>query len=60
MKHEIERDRINDVIEDMCENYCVWPSSATSDETLKLHCDECPLNNILCEEYWEERERDNG
>ena len=49
----IDRDRLNKAIEEMCENYCMWPVSATSDETLELHCKECPLRNL-------EKERDNG
>ena len=60
MKHEIEQDRISEVIEEMCADYCMWPVNATSDETLKLHCEECPLNNIICDEYWDRRERDDG
>ena len=50
--------RLTEVMEMMCEDYCMWPLAATSDDTLKLHCNECPLNNIGNEEYWENRGED--
>ena len=53
----IDRDRLNDVIEEICEDYCVWPDKTPTQARLNRHCDECPLNNILNEEYWKERER---
>ena len=56
MKVEIEKQRITDCIEKMCEDYCIWPVQATSDESLENHCDECPLNNIYNDDYWENQD----
>ena len=50
----IDRDRLNTVIEKMCEEYCYWPVNASSDRALEMHCEECPLNNINNDDYWEE------
>ena len=52
----ILRDRINDCIERMCEDYCCWPVACPTQERLKAHCDECPLNNILLDDYWKGEE----
>ena len=53
---KIDRNRINDVIEDMCDHYCMWPEKAVDDYELEDVCDNCPLNNIVNDDYWEERE----
>ena len=50
----ISWDRLTTVMEKMCDDYCLWPLSASSEDVLELHCNECPLNNIGNEEYWEE------
>ena len=50
----ISWDRLTTATEKMCEDYCIWPLSSVDDDVLKLHCNECPLNNIGNEEYWEE------
>ena len=55
----ISNDRFNEVFELMCDEYCMWPNQATSQETLNLHCEECPLNNIHIEEYWKARHKDD-
>ena len=52
---EIPWNRYTECLERMCEDYCTWPKDATSDETLKLHCQECPLNNFHIDEYWEKK-----
>ena len=57
-KWEIDNDRINECIEKMCEDYCIWPEMANSDESLRKHCEECPINNILIDEYWERTEEE--
>lgn len=53
----IDRDRFNDMFEEMCEKYCYWPINSSSDAVLESHCNECPLNCITCDDYWEEQER---
>lgn len=56
MKVTIPRDRINECIERMCEDYCTWPDICETQERLSMHCQECPLNNLLIDEYWERKE----
>jgi len=50
-KYEIDGARINDVLEAMCEDYCKMPDICETQERLLRHCAECPLNNILNDEY---------
>ena len=47
----ISRDRLNEVTEAMCEDYCYFAVIGSDQDVLKRHCDDCPLNNILVEEY---------
>ena len=52
----ISRDRLNTVVERICDDFCHWPIASSSQEALNKHCEECPLNNIECDDYWEERD----
>ena len=58
MTVKIEWGRLTDAQERMCDGYCKWPSLSESQEALDNHCNDCPLNNINCEEYWTEQDRD--
>ena len=60
MMMQIDKERFNEALEIMCDDFCHWPVAATSDEQLKRFCNECPLNNIECEDYWEEKKRGNN
>lgn len=60
MIHKIDHDRINEVIEEICEDYCSFPDICETQERLSKHCDVCPLFNIVNEEYWEERNDNTG
>jgi hypothetical protein len=51
----IDKDRLNTVMELMCDDYCIWPIDSSDDDILELHCQECPLNNINCDDYWEDK-----
>lgn len=51
MRISIDKDRLNEVIEKMCDDYCVWPTTCPTQERLDMHCKECPLNNIEYSEY---------
>jgi hypothetical protein len=53
----IDRDRFDKCFEMMCEQYCWYYVSSESQEILDKHCEECPLNNIHSDEWWEEHER---
>ena len=55
----ISKQRLSDIIEQTCEYACHWDVDCESQEQLDRICEECPLNNIDNEEYWERRE-DNG
>lgn len=52
----ISRDRLTEIMEMMCDDYCIWPINSCDDDVLDLHCQECPLNNIECDDYWEGRD----
>ena len=60
MMMQIDKERFNEVFEEMCEEYCFYYTLCKSEETLRKHCAECPLNNIECEDYWEEKKRGNN
>ena len=32
--------------EQMCDEYCCWPTACPTQERLNKHCEECPLNKI--------------
>ena len=46
MKLSIDKDRLNEVTEEMCEEYCKWPDELSNQEELYAKCEECPLYNI--------------
>ena len=52
----INRDRLTTVMEKMCDDYCFYATVSRDEEILHQHCDECPLNNIECDDYWEGRD----
>jgi len=56
----IPSDRIVECKEEMCELYCVWISAASSQKSLEMKCADCPLNNLLNDDYWEERKNKDG
>ena len=58
LKMKIDNNRFNEALEMMCDKFCQWPVVCASQDELNKHCDECPMNNIECDDYWEER--DNG
>ena len=53
----IPRFRFTDCVEEMCENYCKWTTQVDYDQ-LKRFCEECPLNNLDYDEFWERREQE--
>lgn len=57
---QIDNERFNEVFEKMCEDYCFYTTVCKSDDALRQHCNDCPLNNIECEDYWEEKKRGNN
>lgn len=48
--NRIDRDKLTEVMEEMCDNYCIYPRECSTQECLDEHCAECPLNNIGEEE----------
>lgn len=54
----ITRDRLNECMEKMCDGFCIWPIQSTNDETLALHCEECPLNNINDDDFWNKEDEE--
>ena len=55
-KITIPRERFNECVEKICEEYCVYPEVCPTQHRLNMHCAECPLNNLLSDEYWEREE----
>ena len=42
----IDKNRLDEVTEEMCEEYCKWPDELSNQEELDAKCEECPLYNI--------------
>lgn len=47
----LDKDRINEVTEAICDEYCKWPFNTETQADLNKICDNCPLNNILNDEW---------
>ena len=45
----ISRGTLQEIQEMMCDDYCYYAQTSTSQEILDKHCEECPLNNITVE-----------
>ena len=43
---KIDRDKLNEAIEAICDEYCKWPFNTETQEDLNVICEECPLRNI--------------
>ena len=43
---KIDKERLNAVIEKMCDDYCKLPDICPTQERLNRHCAECTLNNL--------------
>ena len=52
----ISKDRLNTAIERICDGYCKKPEEADSQEELNRICNDCPLECLLIDEYWENEE----
>ena len=59
MIKSIEYDRFIDTVEEICDFYCKWPTECATQERLNMHCNDCPLNNLMNEDFWEERRRES-
>ena len=55
----IPRDRINECKETICEYYCKWPDEVPTQERLNQHCDECPLERLLDDDWWLHRNEED-
>ena len=54
MEHEtIPQERLERCQEMMCDDFCKWPIESTNEDTLELHCEECPLRHIKDDDFWE-------
>lgn len=54
----IPRFRYTDCVEEMCESYCKWNDRIEDEGVMKQFCEECPLNNLDYDEFWERREQE--
>ena len=55
----IPKDRFNKMLEEICDYYCKWPVNTEDQAQLDRFCEECPLNNIDYDPYWEEKENEH-
>lgn len=39
--------QIEEIMSETCDNYCRFPIEAADEDELELHCDKCPLVNLL-------------
>lgn len=51
MNISINSEKLNAVIEAICDDYCKMPDICETQERLNRHCTECPLNNIKDDDY---------
>lgn len=42
----VEEDKWEKIRERMCDDFCYWPIHASSQGSLDLHCEKCPLNEV--------------
>ena len=54
----IDKDKLNRCTEEICDEYCIWPSECPTQERLDMHCADCPLANLTNEGWWQERGND--
>lgn len=54
----ITHDRLVECQERMCDDFCYWVIASSSEESLQEHCYDCPLCNILNDEFWEKGDED--
>lgn len=47
---QISDERWREVKEQMCDDFCKWPTECPTQGRLDRHCAECPLNTILFDE----------
>ena len=57
MIKQIDSARLTDAMEDMCDKYCKYPFNTETQAELNEICQEYPLNNLFCDDYWKEREQ---
>ena len=50
---KIDSGRLDRAIQMICDDYCHWPIVSLNQDVLDKHCEECPLNRIHNDEYWE-------
>ena len=53
----IPRSRLRNCVNEICENYCKWQTQIDYKD-LPRFCEECPLNNLDYDEFWERREQE--
>lgn len=51
MNISINTEKLKDVIEAICDDYCKMPDICATQERLDKHCQECPLNNLTSDNY---------
>lgn len=42
--------KYTDALEKMCDDYCKWPMECQTQEQLDIHCEDCPMNTLFCED----------
>lgn len=48
---KMDKDRINEISEAICDRYCKWPFNTETQEELNKICEDCPLYNIYNDEW---------
>ena len=46
MHISIERDKLKEITEQMCDYYCKWPFNTGDQAELNKICEKCPLNSL--------------
>lgn len=46
MMIQISDERWREVKEQMCDDFCKWPTECPTQGRLDRHCEECPMNTV--------------
>ena len=46
MMKRMDNEELTEIKEDMCDNYCKYPSEIADDSVLRVICNKCPLNRL--------------
>lgn len=43
---KMDNEELTEIKEDICDNYCKYPTEIADDSVLRVICNKCPLNRL--------------